>query len=106
MSWQFVENPPPHDKDLWVNITAQIKNNETGEIRQYAVIGIWDKEINGPNTYIWEEGNWSCDCNRCDFWHQSGGEEEWEESECGFEKFSVNLSNPETGEIFYREFTD
>ena len=103
--WNIVKQAPPHDKSTWIEIIAHIRNNQTGEIRQYKDDAIWDEDNGCPHLFIWEEGNYSCDCNRKIFWGDSIGHEyEDEETPCGDGDFSINLENPKTGEIFYREY--
>jgi len=77
-----------------VNILDTLNNNRTS-IRDHI---LFDLEHNQPDTYLWEEGNFECDCNRglkmynCD------------DFECGSGRFRVNLINPKTNSIFYKEF--
>jgi hypothetical protein len=90
-----------------VAITALIRCNATGEIRQHETKGYVGEDESGPSTFIWEEGNYSCDCNRHIFFHVAGGgdyEDDEADIECSDGKYSVNLVNPKTGEVFYREF--
>ena len=57
------------------------------------------------NPYIWSEGNFSCDCNRYIFFQRELGREEQDSGlECGETRFRVNIENPITGEMIYREF--
>ena len=107
-AWAVVPKESPHDTTTWVKVVAYVRNNATGEIRQYRTEGIWDKEAHdGPvSTWIWEEGNFSCDCNRKIFWGNAAGEDYLSDSPCGDGGFSVNLQNPKTGQIFYREYGD
>lgn len=87
------------DKDgetRWYKIVAHIRNNATGEVRRHENTAVGD-EMCVPGEYIWSDGNYSCDCNRDLFW---GGDN----AECGATRYSVNLENPKTGEIYYREF--
>jgi len=43
----------------------------TGERRVYETDGMWREEENQFNPFIWEEGNFSCDCNRSIFMYDS-----------------------------------
>lgn len=84
-------------------INAHIRNNKTGEVR------VHDDSIsmypNGsPNAFIWEEGNYACDCNRSLFFHNWGPESDAQA--CTETEFSVNLSNKVDGVVFYREFDE
>ena len=87
---------------IW--FVANIRNNGTGEIRNYDTYDdIEDGEIL-PSTYIWEDGNYACDCNRGLFFGYSIGEKYKDiDHECGDEKFAVNLTLHD-GTVFYREY--
>ena len=92
------------EKVNYAKVIAHIKNTITGEIREYPT-GIMLNDDNTPYTFYWEEGNASCDCNRELFFGYAIGLKYNEIShECGEEKFRVNLENPVTGDIFYKEF--
>lgn len=55
-------------------------------------------------VYIWEDGNYSCNCNRHDFFHRDGLKESyWEDVECGDGMYRVIVKNLETGKIIYEE---
>lgn len=88
----------------WVRIIAHIRNNATGEVRQYQNEAILEDDADMIDPYIWEEGNFACDCNRESFFCQAASVDEPEEPKCSDDRFAVNLENPATGEIFYREF--
>ena len=84
-----------------VKITVHIRKNETGEVRTYADTGMLD---GGEfNDFIWAEGNFACDCNRELFFLRANDEPE-PDTECGDERYSVNIENPATNEVIYREF--
>ena len=110
--WIHVKKLPPHDKIDWIRIIAVIRENASGEIRERETDGILDE--NGPSIFIWEDGNYSCDCNRYLFFTYGDEDDELREvkelllgddgAECGHERYSVNLKNPVTGKIFYQEF--
>lgn len=58
------------------------------------------KEI---STFIWEDGNFRCDCNRALFFARAKGIEE-EDVDCGHELYRLDkLVVRETGEIVYSE---
>ena len=103
MKWQIVLKPPPHDDVTWIKIVEHIRNNQTGEIRKLESMGILDDD-DTCSTFIWEEGNFSCDCNRELFFAEAIDVEPPDNISCGDGKFSVNLENPVTRDIFYREF--
>jgi hypothetical protein len=87
-------------------VIASIRDNATGEIREYETeefIGTRDKE---PITYNWEEGNYSCDCNRKLFFERAKDKEAKFDmnSGCTDGKYSVSLRVKEGGLIYYKEF--
>lgn len=64
-----------------------IINNETKEIRKDDHFK--DQEWLEHNEYIWEEGNYACDCNRSIFWHSAlDPKGDHESDECGSDKYS------------------
>lgn len=100
-NWDVIKK---RDEYIWVKIIAHIKDNDTGEIRKYETDAIYDEESEMPSIFIWEEGNFSCDCNRHLFFRRAKNEQDDFGFECGHSRYSVNLQNPKTGEYFYREF--
>lgn len=87
-------------------VIVWIKKNETGEIRHYEDTLIEGCDEGLPNIYIWEEGNYGCDCNRRLFFARVKDEDEDWETECSDGLYSVNLQNPSTGEYYYKEFDE
>lgn len=57
-----------------------------------------------PSIFNWKENNFSCDCNRRNFFYQALGGSFNSESPCSEGEFLVNLRVKETGEVFYKEF--
>jgi hypothetical protein len=91
-------------KHTCVKVVAHIRDNATGEVRQYQTWEIYDPEDGEhPGVFNWEENNYSCNCNRALFFARSIGADE-PDVDCGDGKYSVNLANAKTGEIYYREF--
>ena len=97
------------DWDLWseedkkrpcpfVKMLVRIRKNATGEIKEAIEMGYWEAEAGLPCIFNWEDGNFSCDCNRTYIF----GEDDLDH--CTEGRFSVNLHNPVTGKIFYQEF--
>ena len=84
-----------------VNTILKIRKEETGEIRDYKQQFHKD-DINNHNFYIYEEGNYACDCNRSIFF----GEEDYDSSTCSDHKYSLNIVDAETGEVYYREYDE
>jgi predicted dehydrogenase len=91
--------------DTFVEIIALIRKNKTGEIREYKDELYWGNWYRSeePSTFIWEDGNYSCDCNRYLFFQRVKNENE-DNKKCGDELYSVNLKNPKNNEIFYKEY--
>lgn len=103
MGWQYVPMAPPHDRATWGAIEVHLRDTRTGETRTHRTEGIVDSD-GTLATYIWEDGNFACDCNRYLFFQQAGGAETREEDEvCGHERFDVWIVNPATGETVYDE---
>jgi len=91
---------------ICVKCIAEIRNNETGEIREYETDEILDLGSEHPNIFNWEENNFSCDCNRLLFFKRAGNEkseDDWD-VQCSDGKFSVNLKNKKDGKVYYREY--
>jgi len=60
--------------------------------------------------FLWEDGNYSCNCNRFLFFERALGKTEAEidrldlRGDCGsYEKYRVNFIKDETGKIVYEE---
>lgn len=63
-----------------------IRNNETGEIRECPQDLKWEEHTD----FWWTEGNMACDCNRhLEFERAGGRKPEWDEGECGDEKYTA-----------------
>lgn len=84
-------------KSRWIEITVQIKNNQTKKVVCLNNKIKWQEKEDEPFIWIWEEGNFACDCNRALF---SGDGD----IECSDGKYSVNLINPKNNKIIYQEF--
>lgn len=88
-----------------------IRNNSTGEIRTIEddarfyqsngdVREQEDGDIEDLFTYMWDEGNYSCDCNRRSYFEGHYVED----SPCGEEAFSVRVRYK--GEVAYNELEE
>lgn len=107
MIWQEVTlNNEAHKlKDSkWVACIAEIKNNETSEIVEYETNEILEEGDDYPIIFNWQEGNFSCDCNREIFFNRTKGLEMDFNNECSEGKYSVNLKNKVDGVYYYQEF--
>jgi hypothetical protein len=106
MKWIVVKKDALHQiKDcIWVECIAEIRNNETGEIREYETEELLETFSATPSVSNWTEGNYSCDCNRKLFFQRAGNEKEDAIVECSHDKFSVNLKNKKDGITYYCEY--
>jgi hypothetical protein len=78
-----------------------IKEVASGEIREWA--GGSDLEWSGE--FIWSEGNFACDCNRRDFFHENdvGYDPEAEGNDkCGDSAFVVRITDS-AGSLLYED---
>lgn len=81
-----------------MKLKVEIRYNPTQEI----VTEIWE---NFPyNQYWWEEGNASCDCNREIFFLRAKKLNYVDDTKCSEGKYSVRLSDADTGELLYTDF--
>lgn len=100
--WVVVEAREDHTT---LKIIEAIRCNATGEIRERESCIYWWHRDDGPHTFIWSDGNFSCDCSRAQFFAAAAGEPDPNIS-CSDGLFSVRLTNWKTGEVFYDEFED
>lgn len=77
-----------------MTLKLEIRRNSDGKI----VTKIWPNW--DYNQFWWEEGNASCDCNRELFFTDNSQND----PVCSEGRYSVRLSNNETGELLYDEF--
>jgi len=85
---------PPIDT---IQALIKIRNNKTGKVHSYYDNVLYDKDDDCISVYIWEFGNYSCDCNRQLFFDGT-------DAPCSDGRFSVNIISPITGEFYYKEF--
>lgn len=112
----FVEVPTPSweraSTDRWVAITIELRDTLTGAVVRRPEVTTWGEgyagmpanlEDDAPQTYLWQEGNQCCDCNR-GLWFGQHPEVTgpWV---CGGERFTMKLINPKDGTAFYDEST-
>jgi len=109
-NWIEHKVEPAHQRDgwVWVEVIAEIRENNTGEVREYSCHEILD--VNGnetfPDVFNWEENNNSCDCNRRVYFKRANDElkdSDWD-IDCSDGLYSVNLKNAKDGVIYYKEF--
>lgn len=85
-------------------IIQRIRLNATGEVRESQETGYFDGF--GFQDFIWDEGNFACDCNRHLFFERAGGvEPEFDpDEECSDFKYAVQILDAETREVLYDDF--
>ena len=92
----------------WVRSITHIRNNATGEVRKKELAQVIFDGEKKPRDFIWKDVNFYCDCNREILFKEASGiklsDAEFDQVACSEGNFSVNLENPVTGEIYYREF--
>jgi len=81
--------------------TVFIRDNTTAEVRSLTDRDLWFAEDLEAAEFIWDMGNWSCDCNRGLFFAQAAGDDD-HESECGDERYTVWIED-ETGKRLYED---
>lgn len=82
-----------------------IRDNTTEIIRQYIpeICMLGDNRL--FHAMNWNKGIYSCDCYRGMFFNQNGQPEyKGGKEPCGRRRYSVELRNQETGQIYYTEF--
>lgn len=79
-----------------------IRRNADNVVRCYEGLD-WHEDSDYP-AFIWEEGNFACDCNRASFFARAIGEDDPDRS-CGMEAFSVRITDFE-GKEFYSDFDE
>ena len=87
-----------------IKVKITIRKNATGEIRTFEDnMSVWlDDGI--PNCFMWDEGNYSCDCNRFLFFERAGGlEPDWDEGPCGHDAYSVNIESEDFPAYLHQE---
>lgn len=65
-------------------------------------------DSNSVNTFIWEDGNYSCDCNRNDFFYQVKNNAkpfEADMMQCG-DTFKIRITRLDTNEVIYDQFKE
>jgi hypothetical protein len=102
--WETVEiKEGPRDPGRWVAVIVEIRENATGNVRIYHDNAWLEDRDHEPSTFIWDDGNYACDCNRATFFAEAVGEPD-PDRECGDGAFAVRLRNKVNNRIFYDEF--
>jgi hypothetical protein len=104
--WATVDVPThPIGCGRWVDTIVRIRNNATGEIREWRMNQVMIDGDDYPNTFIWKDGDFSCDCNRSVFFAQSIDGDDKYTDECGNGAYAVQLLNAVDREVYYSEFS-
>jgi len=80
-----------------VSIT-RLSDSKTVEFEQELYQDLPDYD----GIYIWEDGNYSCDCNRALFFARAASEDEPNET-CGHRQYKVNWIKNSMGEVLCSE---
>ena len=87
-----------------IPVKVKIRENSSNFIQEYDSFLFKDPDTGKALIWIWEEGNYSCDCNRRLFFYQNIGIELADSAlECGEGKYSVEISNI-NGQVIYSDF--
>lgn len=73
-----------------MSYTVKIRRNSDGEVRECRMEGEYEVPEPFSASSIWEDGNYSCDCNRERFFERAFGQEQ-ENYKCSDGRFSVQL---------------
>lgn len=81
--------------------TVKMRRNADGAIAE----GEFSKSIEWGegSDYWWREGNFACDCNREDTFHDLLGIPRNEDANCGFDKFTVLEIRLSDGTLVYSD---
>jgi len=107
MNWiEFKKTHKKANNFIWVECIVEIKNNITKEIREYETAEILEIGKEHPSVFIWQYGNYSCDCNRSLFFKRAKDKDAEDDFfvECSDGMFSVNLKNKKNGKRYYEEY--
>lgn len=75
----------------------EIRRNSDDVTRSYVDEYPWQ------GVFIWQDGNYSCDCNRYLFFERADGKTpEWDDGECGDGGYSVRITAPD-GKLLYSD---
>lgn len=56
-----------------VHVSVTLRRNDTGAEVSYQ-LPVMREDDGTPSVFIFEDGNWSCDCNRILDWERHGGD--------------------------------
>lgn len=84
-------------------VVVHIRQTADGVVRAMdgAVLMV---DADNDGLFIWEEGNFSCDCNRELFFRRAGERPEIDNPECGDTRYRIQIKDAATGEVLYDEW--
>lgn len=88
-----------------IRVTIRAADASLGEVT-FDDVGLFggDYDPGCFNTYLWEEGNYACDCNRSlMFWRAKGDPHGADDRRCGDEAFFLRITDPVTGAVLYED---
>jgi hypothetical protein len=85
----------------WIECIIIIRDNGAGEERTY--FDLLNQSNEEVDLYPWEEGNYSCDCNRRLFFARAKGEAEDWETGCSEGAYSARILDKKTNHVYYDE---
>ena len=85
-----------------IDVAIHIRKNSSGEIRIWKDALFYFDGSEFPSIFIWEDGNYSCDCNRHVFFSHAGGEDADFSRDCSDTEYSVNIYDGD--QLIYSEF--
>lgn len=98
--------PPQHDNADWKKLRVDIQEIATGREVSFEETGIFDPNEHAV-VYLWEEGNYSCDCNRRLFFYRAIGDAEKErdawDKPCSQDQYRARVCSAKTGRVIYEE---
>lgn len=90
---------PEPEPDEGAEIKVIIRRNADGVTRE------WLPGFKWHGAFIWDEGNFACDCNRGQFFDEAGGDGDDEDDEipCGDGAYSVRVETKSSGRVLYQD---
>jgi len=96
----------PHDSCVATECEVRMRRVSDGKEVIMKEDILWSDDYGEPelSTHIWEEGNYSCTCNRGTFFDRTCGipEEEIPDYQCGDDEYLVEIKDWE-GKIIFSE---
>lgn len=85
----------------WFDIDVHMRRVADGQTRVFRHNALRDDD-EPWSPFIWEEGNFSCNCNRGQFFAGAGNEDD-PNHECGDGMYLVRIVRVSDGEVLYDE---